>query len=62
MNSNVCLNQKAKELRREGKIDDRFDWEDNKGFHTRLWITLGGEEWIIKMLNGEVCWIRNVGG
>lgn len=48
------INEQAKIMRREGKILDRFDKEDEKGYHSGFFIEWEGYEYILRMTNGEV--------
>lgn len=51
------LSQKVKELRREGNIEYRHDYEDEGGFHSQFVILLDNVEYYCKMLNGDVKYI-----
>lgn len=50
----------ARTIRREGKILERFDKEDDKGFHSGFFVEWDGFEWMIKMSNGDVLWVRKL--
>ena len=50
----------ARTIRREGKILERFDKEDTKGYHSGFFIEWSGFEWLVKMLNGEVIRLRKL--
>ena len=54
------LIQQVKIIRREGKILERFDKEDETGFKTGLFIEWQGTEWLIMMHNGEVKRLRKI--
>lgn len=51
------LNQKVKELRREGVIDYREDYEDERGYNSNIVVVLDEVEYFCKMLNGDVKYI-----
>ena len=50
----------ARIIRREGKILERFDKEDIEGCHSGFFIEWSGFEWLVKMFNGEVIWLRKL--
>lgn len=50
--------EQAKILRREGKILERMDKEDDKGFKTAFFIEWQDNEWLILMHNGEVTRVK----
>ena len=54
------LNQKAKNIRREGKILERLDKDDDRGARSVFFIEWEGCEWFIRMRNGEVARIKNL--
>ena len=43
-----------KEVRREGKILDRVDAEDDTGVHSEFWVEYEGRSYYCKMTNGKV--------
>ena len=57
---NLALDQQAKILRREGKILERIDKEDDRCFRSVFFIEHQGFEWFIRMRNGEVTRIKKL--
>ena len=43
-----------KKVRREGKILDRVDAEDDTGVHSEFWVEYEGGSYYCKMTNGKV--------
>lgn len=54
------LNQQAKIIRREGKILERLDKEDEMGFRSVFFIEWQAFGWFIRMRNGEVTRIKRL--
>ena len=54
------LNEQAKIIRREGKILQRFDWENSKGFNSGFYVEWQGFEYRITMRNGEVVTLKKL--
>ena len=52
--------EQAKILRREGKILERIDKEDDRGFRSVFFIEYQGFEWFIRMRNGEVTRVKKL--
>lgn len=50
----LSIEEQAKILRREGKILERTDKEDEMGFRSIFFIEWQGYEWFVRMRNGEV--------
>lgn len=48
------IQEQAKIMRREGKILERFDKEDENGYHSGFFIEWQGYEYMLRMTNGEV--------
>lgn len=57
---NMSIQEQAKIIRREGKILERFDKEDETGVKTGFFIEWQGAEWFIRMHNGEVKRVRKL--
>lgn len=57
---NIDIQEQAKIIRREGKIVDRMDKEDEKGFRSVFFVEYEGSEWFIRMRNGEVTRIKKL--
>ena len=49
------------DVRREGKILDRVDVEDQSGVHSEFWVELGTSYYYCKMTNGEVIIFDEIG-
>lgn len=50
----LSIEEQAKILRREGKILERTDKEDERGFRSVFFIEWKDYEWFVRMRNGEV--------
>lgn len=48
------MNDQFKVIRREGKILERFDWQNDKVCASKLYIEWNGCEYSATMLNGEL--------
>ena len=54
------IEEQSKQIRREGKILDRFDREKPDGYHTGFFVEWQGAEYFIRMHNGETKSIRKL--
>lgn len=54
------LNDQFKVIRREGNILQRFDWENDKGSNSGLYIEWQVYEYRATMRNGEVVSLRKL--
>jgi hypothetical protein len=57
---NIDIQEQAKIIRREGKILERVDMEDEKDFCSVFFIEYEGSEWFVMMRNGEVTSIKKL--
>lgn len=60
LDSQDAKNAKCSQIRREGKILDRFDKEGEQGFTTGFFIEWRGAEYFIRMKNGNTQNIRKL--
>lgn len=54
------IEEQSKQIRREGKILERFDREKSDGYHTGFFIEWRGSEYLIRMHNGQTKRIRKL--
>lgn len=54
------MNDQFKVIRREGKILERFDWENDKGCNTGFYVEWQGFEYRATMRNGEVITLKKL--
>lgn len=57
---NIDIQGQAKIIRRECKILERMNKEDEKGFRSVFFVEYEGNEWFIRMRNGEVTRIKKL--
>ena len=55
-----AIEEQSKQIRREGKILERFDREKPDGHHTGFFIEWRGSEYFIRMHNGQTKRIRKL--
>jgi len=60
IDSQDVKNTKCSQIRREGKILDRFDKEKEDGVTTGMFIEWQGDEYFIRMKNGNIQNIRKL--
>lgn len=57
---NNSLNEEFKIIRREGKIVEGYDWENDKGFNSLFYVEWRGDCYRAHMINGEVVSLRKL--
>jgi hypothetical protein len=57
---NARLNDLSRIIRREGKITERWDKEDETGMRSGFFVEYLGAEWLIRMKNGQTTRVKEL--